>query len=136
MTEVIKMFDDTQTKPYHATSNNHWKILALNETWYIKYIELEVREIVRHLHAQGIHTNESCQGGPNHGYEHATVILQTWGFKEIEHLKNVVQDFLPSIPFKIEATLCDNGDDDDFALVDCKLTIGVWDEEMDDGYWE
>lgn len=47
-----------------------------SDEWY-EGIDPGIRFAVRVLHAKGIHTGQSCQGGEGHCYEYPTVDL--WG---------------------------------------------------------
>jgi hypothetical protein len=52
--------------------------LVVSDAWY-QQLDEGIRFAVRVLHARGIQTGQSCQGGPGHSYEDPTVDVSGGG---------------------------------------------------------
>lgn len=49
--------------------------LVKSDKWY-SHLDPGIRFAVRVLHARGIETGQSCEGGDGHAYDHPTIDLQ------------------------------------------------------------
>jgi hypothetical protein len=67
---------EERAKALEAINRRVYRNMMMPEEWYQK-LDLGIRFAVRILHARGIETCQSCQGGDGHCYDRPTVDLPT-----------------------------------------------------------
>lgn len=79
-------------KFFNAEGGAPWRTKMMPDSWY-QNLDEGIRFAVLVLHAAGIETCQSCQGGEGHAYHEPTVDLvaghgDAWGFKALAALED------------------------------------------------
>lgn len=85
--------------------------VGASESWY-QGLDVGIRFAVRVLHAEGIETAQSCQGGKGHSYQEPTVDLPAGGPRDAAGfgtLPTLVQHGLDPVDLAIVWSLDANG---------------------------